>query len=258
MPEAQTFVYADGRQVMLPATWTALDGQTREIAVVQVRSALAGTPDSLAEMVQHYYSPSRNFAGALLDQLEPNPADDIVAADLLAVGMLSMKIEPAQARSLLLGGSRRRTDVLALLRAIPFGLPITSLDSQDPAVHRALGHMWDLQNTLRSLMDDQIPGSNTWVFAAKLCARKRPYLFPVRDRVVCRYLAGGASLKRGHGPGNFSIDLQLFAYLMSLEDIAKQLAELRRVLQERGYVLDPSDLRLLDVVLWVTASQLGR
>lgn len=252
------FVYADGRQVMLPATWTPLEGQTRETAVGQVRSALAGTPDSLADRVQHYYSPSRNFAGALLHQLEPNPTEDIVAAGLLAVGMLSMKIQPAQARALLLTSGRKRTDVLTLLRAIPFGLPITSLDSQDPVVNNALGHMWDLQDTLRSLMDDQISGSNTWVFAAKLCARKRPYLFPVRDRVVCRYLAAGARLKRGQGPGNFSIDLQLFAYLMSLEDIAKQLAELRCALHERSYFPDPSDLRLLDVVLWVTASQQDR
>lgn len=252
--EPDTFEYADGRQVVVPDTWLPLEEPVRQTAVAQARAALLGTPVEVADRIQHYYDPGRNFAGALLTQVEPNPPDDLVAADLLAVSTLSMRIEPTQVRELLLPTSRRRVHVISLLRTIPFGLPITSLDLPDAAVRNAVDHMWELQDALRSLMADQVEDTNTWVFAAKMCARKRPYLFPVRDRVVCRYLAGGATLRRGRGFGNFSIDVQAFAYLLSLDDIARQLKEVRRVLASRRYVLDPSDLRLLDVVLWTAAS----
>lgn len=257
MDGSRKFQYKDGRQVDLPATWLPLDEDTRDVAVRQALQALAGDPEAVADRIQHYYDPGRDYAGALLTQLEPNPTDDVVAADLLAVGMLSMKIKPTQVRELLFAPSRRRTHVLELLRTIPYGLPITSLDIQDPAVRTALDHMWDLYAVFRSLMADQNEDTNAWVFAAKLCARKRPYLFPVRDRVVCRYLADGANLKQNRGPGNFSIDMQIFAYLMSMREVAGPLSQICRVLENRHFVIDSSDLRLLDVILWTWASAGG-
>jgi hypothetical protein len=91
-------------------------------------------------------------------------------------------------------------------------------------------------------------GGNAWVFASKMCARKRPYLAPVRDNVVCELLNGGP-LRRG-GIGTLSVDLQVFAYLMTSADLAVRLRNLRAELGRSGTTLEGSDLRLLDVVLW--------
>lgn len=130
-------------------------------------------------------------------------------------------------------------------------MSIAALDSPtnaDGAVLEALYYAYDAVRTSNG------GASNTWVFAAKLMARKRPYLAPVRDRVVCTYLNGGAALKRT-GLGNFSTDLQVFAYLMTVPAVQHRLSELREILEgKHGVRLERSDLRLLDVVLWTRAT----
>ena len=40
----------------------------------------------------------------------------------------------------------------------------------------------------QALSADTVKNPNAWVTASKLCARKRPDLFPVRDKEVCDYL----------------------------------------------------------------------
>jgi Family of unknown function (DUF6308) len=63
-----------------------------------------------------------------------------------------------------------------------------------------------------ALSRSEVHDKNAWVTASKLCARKRPDLFPVRDRIVCEYLG---LLKNG----NYQVDWQVFRYLISQRDV---------------------------------------
>lgn len=97
--------------------------------------------------------------------------------------------------------------------------------------------------------------SNHWVFAAKLCARKRPNLFPVRDSQVCGYLSGWKALGAGTGRlGRFSNDIQVFAYLMTHDLIEGKLAQLREAAAKARLRIDEEPLRLLDALLWTKAT----
>lgn len=114
--------------------------------------------------------------------------------------------------------------------------------------------MYELQSTFRGLLSG---GSQRWVTAAKLCARKRPRLFPVRDNLVCEYLSGGRPLKTGDGwPGDFSIDIQVYGYLMTHPKVIAGLSWVRDELETgRAIRVDDEDLRLLDSALWMAASR---
>ena len=100
--------------------------------------------------------------------------------------------------------------------------------------------------------------SKKWVFASKLCARKLPHLMPVRDNVVCEYLAGKPLSSRG-GMSHFEVDLQVFAFLMSDPQVRAQLKELQSRLRQRYRVaVDPVPLlRVLDVALWMAGRDAG-
>ncbi|MFC4785225.1 DUF6308 family protein [Nocardioides sp. MAHUQ-72] len=241
--------YAAGRTYPLPAGWRTVEPRVLEVALERTLLALDG--DAL-ERLAAYYRPEGHFAGALVSTIDPNPENEICAADLLAVSMLSIEIPQLTARQLLDVGQPRRV-AHHLLSQIPYGLSITALDTNHPEVATATNAMWDLHNHFRTLLSTEDRDSNRWVFAAKLCARKRPWLFPVRDNLVCTYLAEDHKLRTGRGLGQFDVDLQVFAFLMSGPRVAHRLAELRAELQARGYQLDETDLRLLDVALWTAA-----
>lgn len=217
-------------------------------------SAATGPAKSPLERLRVYYDPNGNYAGALMSTIEPNPHDELTAADLFAVTTMSMTIPALAARRLLDPNDERRRIIQRRLSEIPFGLPITSLDSVDPQVAAAKNAMWDLHNEIRTVMAPETSDSNRWVFAAKLCARKRPYLFPVRDNQVCAFLAKDRKLRRGVGMSQFDNDLQIFGYLMSSEPIKAELASLRETLERDGLRVDDTDLRLLDVVLWTASN----
>ena len=120
---------------------------------------------------------------------------------------------------------------------------------------RILQAMDGLQTELRSIPK---PSSNKWVFAAKLAARKRPELFPVRDNVVCRYLAGVHTLQRGH-IGSFRIDIQVFAFVMSDSGVRAALNSHRYMLRKLygPRINAVPDLRLLDSSLWMAGVGAG-
>ncbi len=92
--------------------------------------------------------------------------------------------------------------------------------------------------------------ANRWVFAAKVCARKRPDLFPLRDRLVCTYLAGSHDL-RSSALGPFRTDVQVFASLMSDPAVREAIAGHRTELGDAAARVP--DLRLLDAALWLAA-----
>jgi hypothetical protein len=242
------FTYPDGqRSFTLPPEWQPLDPRVRDLATERALEAL-GEDGLVIDRLRRYYDPAGQYAGNLLSELGANPDTEITPDDLLAVGMLSMKIRPSQVRALTGHGSELRKVAHTHLTSVKANVPITALDVDADDVATTRRHMWDLYDTFRTAGG----AKNRWVFAAKLCARKRPHLFPVRDNEVCRYLAGGAELTR-EGMGQFSNDMQVFAWLMGLPAVDGRLRELRAELSASGLEVDRSDLRLLDTALWTAA-----
>jgi Family of unknown function (DUF6308) len=73
----------------------------------------------------------------------------------------------------------------------------------------------------RALSADNVRNPNAWVTASKLCARKRPELFPVRDKEVCDYL--GLTPSR-----NYQVDWQVFQSLISDPDVIAAIDAVRK------------------------------
>lgn len=173
--------YADGGSFDLPSEWIPLD-QALLIAALERAKEAVDSEDALDRLAR-FYDRGSEYAGTSFLDVKPNIPGSIDAADLYAVSRLSITVTNLQGRRLL-----DDLDVVPtterLLDAIDSDLTIRDLTSN------ALSAMWDLQHHLRSLLASDTRQSNYWVFAAKLCARKRPKLFPVRDSVVCRYLSG--------------------------------------------------------------------
>ena len=252
-------VYGDGREFELPSGWTRLDDGLRQQALTRAMEAFGGPsavsnsqiPVAVSDRVAAFYDPDSNYSGALFEMVEPNETWSVEAADLWAVSTLSMKVPPLTGRRLLTPGPSR-SNVARYLHLLPPTLPITELTP------RVLETMWDLYDCFRSIMASAEQTSNWWVFAAKLSARKRPLLFPVRDSLVCGYLSqwrplGGRSAQLGW----MSQDMQVFAYLMTSPTLRQALTDLREELSRSRVAahLDWSDLRLLDAVLWTAAKR---
>lgn len=234
---------SDVRHYNLPIGWAPADESLLNDALERALSAWDGTEE---ERVRTYYDPASDYAGGLLTEIPETDPGQVDAADLFAVTTLSMRIHPKVARALTIENSATRQAITRALNpaVIPTGLPITALD-QAPGDAGAM--LATLQTAYLEFRSARTAQGNAWVFASKMCARKRPYLAPVRDNVVCRLLNGGA-LKSG-GIGTFSVDLQVFAYVMSSADVTGRLGALRADLGS-GTAVEASDLRLLDVVLW--------
>ena len=89
--------------------------------------------------------------------------------------------------------------------------------------------------------------SNPWVTASKICARKRPHLFPVRDNVVLDFLGL---------PKTYPVDWPAFQALVSdRESLIALTGHVRGLRGKEG--VDVGDelhlLRHLDVALWMHA-----
>jgi hypothetical protein len=222
-----------------------------QTARTQTLAALAG--EAAIDRLARYYDRERSYAGTAFLDAEPNHPDRVEASDLYAVTTLSIKLDARQGR-LLLDDSAVRADVSRQLSNIDPTLPITDLEHGEGGAAKTLQRMYELHRRFRTLLEGD---SNRWVFAAKLCARKRPRLFPVRDNLVCEYLASGRPLKSGDGwPGDFSVDIQLYANLATTREVRSGLSRLWAELTgKRGVRLDAADLRLLDSALWMAANQ---
>lgn len=244
--------YGDGRTYDLPSNWEAISDEVAATAVRQTIAAL-GSDDALAN-VSRYYDRSSSYCGTLFLDVEPNISDRVEAADLYAVTTLSIELDARQGR-LLLEDADVRAGVRRQLSGLAVDLPITDLEHGEGGSAETLARMYELHARFRDLL----PGASTrWVTAAKLCARKRPLLFPVRDNLVCTYLGDGRQLRSGDGwPGDFSVDIQVYAYLMTHTEIRNALGELRVKLEDSKIRVD-DNLRLLDSALWMAASRASR
>lgn len=198
-----------------------------------------------------YYDRGSAYSGTLFLDIEPNRPDAIEASDLYAVTTLSMTLDARHGR-LLLDPGTVRDGVRSDLRGLDPSLPIQYLDIAPLGSAETLQRMWDLHFRLRRLLGET---RNWWVFAAKLSARKRPSLFPVRDHLVCQYLSDGRPLCRDSGwPGDFSVDMQVYAYLMSHQAVRGALGDLSARLTDNAVRADDVQLRLLDSALWTAAA----
>jgi hypothetical protein len=103
--------------------------------------------------------------------------------------------------------------------------------------------MRQLYNRVKSTL-----GSDPWVTASKLYARKRPALFPVRDKLVRDLL----DLTRHT---NYEVDWQIFRAIMADSDITSALRDLAEKARDGAVHLDTYPLRWLDVFLWVDARE---
>ncbi|MGO4956696.1 DUF6308 family protein [Luteococcus sp. Sow4_B9] len=212
--------------------WTPNDAVNAR-AVVRARRAVS-SPDAPEDLAR-YYAVDGNYAGATFTTLEGNDPHRITPADLLAITTLSVSVSPR--------GIRR-------------------FESNDGADFlRNLDEQWDLgdedaeahaesMGALYSFVKERLEG-NKWVTASKICARKRPKLFPVRDTVVSQYL--GLTMQANE-------DWPAFAAIMRDKETLDALAQAVAGAQRPGVDLGEETpmLRHLDVVLWMAGLREGR
>lgn len=216
--------------------------QTLNYALERTREALRG--DEVIGRVEKYYTIDSNYAGSLyLGIPDPDPSV-ITAADLLAVSTLNIEIPARGVRRFLLepGGADAVTEALG-------ALPEKSLVETDDADLRLMETFYRaVKRSLTRAETERTSGA--WVTASKIVARKRPHLFPVRDRQVTTLL--GTRERK-----DYFTDWIVFRHLMNdvsvtrdLERIADALAGLP---ERDAYLFESEPLRLLDVALWTFA-----
>lgn len=202
------------------------------------------TPELLAD----FYNPEGNYAGATFTQLEPRECNRITATDLLATGTLSVTTPPRAVRRFL-----EEKDTASELSRLLELLPEVRLEETSAKDFAAMCEFYDLVKESLAKAGTKFP--NAWVTASKIAARKRPELFPVRDRKVCGLL-GIQKL------GDRAKDWYVFRELMLDPKVRGLLDELparvQAVAGESPLRLEPAPLRLLDAALWRFAGGGGR
>lgn len=205
---------------------------------LSVAREVTSSEDQAVHQLERYYRVESNFAGATFANLEPNDPHRITATDLLATTMLSVDIPPVAVRRLTGETSiaARATELLGMLEP--------QLDITDGEAHVvAMSELYELVKS--SLHKVTHATSNAWVTASKICARKRPHLFPVRDNDVMKVLG----LK-----GSYPDDWPVFSALMADEELTSRMDDLvAQVVTKQGVDVGDKNMRLkhLDVLLWM-------
>jgi hypothetical protein len=141
------------------------------------------TDPGLGNTVAAYFDPDNGFAGMTFSTVGSNPRDEIIAADLLAVSLLSIDWQPGVVRMLL--GSHA-APVSRLLAEVRDDIDLWEASGEDLA---PVDELWQTLNAMPGV------GAAT---AAKLLARKRPRLCASTDRAAVQaagvpvHLAGQA------------------------------------------------------------------
>jgi len=227
----------------LPPGWEPASTDVLERTVeLALRALQTSGPTPVQERFAAYYAVLGNYAGASFLDVAPNEASAFTAADLFAVSLLSVEVGPQAARRIL-----GETEPAATLRRRLAEYHLPSNATLQTANEQTLLAMAGLHLDVKKVLAPvKAARSNAWVTASKLCARKRPQLFPVRDRVICKYLGLGS---------NYEVDWQAFRHLLRQPEVtsAIQAAVNATDLDESNVVLDSIPLRLLDVALWTYA-----
>lgn len=231
----------DPRFTTVPHEWEAPGREAVAGALGAVEAALSDP--RAVEYLARYYSRERNFAGATFLALGPASPWDICAADLLALTLLSVEAPPYSVRKLL-EPSAERNHVLRLLSEDR--LPVDAeLAMADDDTLKAMAELHEAFKMYLSPAHSQ--AKNPWVTASKLCARKRPDLFPVRDSVVCNALGLGR---------NYQVDWQVFRGLIQDAKVRDRIDALVDAASREGADIGHPNRRLrhLDVLLWMKAT----
>ncbi|WP_420176622.1 DUF6308 family protein [Luteococcus sp. OSA5] len=212
--------------------WTPNDAVNAR-AVERARRAV-NSADAVEDLAR-YYAVEGNYAGATFTGLEGNDPLRITPADLLAITTLSVSVSPRGIRRFEANAGAE------FLRDLDNKWELGGRDAEAHA---------DATGAFYTFVKEQLEG-NKWVTASKICARKRPKLFPVRDNVVCNYLELTMQANE---------DWPAFAAIMRDNETVDALAQAVAAAQRPG--VDMGDgipmLRHLDVVLWMAGLREGR
>ncbi len=174
----------------------------------------------------------------------------MTSGDLLALTLLRDRAEPQSVRRLLeTTATNREVRHLLTEEVLPLDADLVVADDA------TLMAMADLHDACkRALSLTTVAESNPWVTASKLCARKRPDLFPVRDSVVCDLLELSGRKQ------NYQVDWQVYRRIIQDDDVRTPLDFVVQEAAQRDRVNigHPNRrLRHLDVALWMHARRRG-
>jgi len=181
------------------------------------------TDPGLGNTVAAYFDPDNGFAGMTFSTVGSNPRDEIIAADLLAVSLLSIDWQPGVVRMLL--GSHA-APVSRLLAEVRDDIDLWEASDEDLA---PVDELWQTLNAMPGV------GAAT---AAKLLARKRPRLCASTDRAAVQ-AAGVPVHLAGQAVRSLLQDAAARADIEALRPPAAAEASL---------------LRILDVAIWARHS----
>lgn len=184
-------------------------GTTRAAPLVE--RALAMTRKALrdraraADLLSAYYTVDSDLPGATFTELLPNDPYSFGVADLLATVVLGSEIPPIAVM--------RLTEPGPIASAL-HGLLVDPALAVDLVLERATPETWEVMRGLHQEVSLALaPRSRELgdrsLTASRLCARKRPGLFPVTDPLVSDYLGLGRS-------GDCTVEWQVYR-LFALE-----------------------------------------
>lgn len=230
-----------------------LPGAVVELALKRTLDAFE-TQTPPTERVKAFYSTNRKsgYAGSMFTRLETDPWQ-VEAGDLWATSLLSVQV-PAQYGQRLLFDGKVRERTAELLRALDPALELGRLSADEAAVEipRAI----ELYQHFR---EQRRPRSRVWVMPAKLAARKRPHLLPVRDNLVFLYLEGFPKPHTRTRLRQVRADIWLMWFLLRNREVDDHLTKVIETGEtEKDVELDTSRLRILDTVLWTHARTAAR
>jgi hypothetical protein len=185
--------------------------------------------DEAVDNLSAFYDPQRNFAGTTFDDLSTVDPHAIGPSDLLAITLMDVSVQPAAVRRLLEPGTTRDLISGALHQVRP---GVTLADADTATLDAAAAFYQEVKQALRG---------NKWVTASKICARKRPALIPVRDRVVVAHLRLPNQ--------DFREDWTLIRALMREPEVSEALSTLATKTPTLARSLPA--LRLLDTAVWM-------
>jgi hypothetical protein len=237
----------------VPDSWLRpTDSEVQHALDITMQALSDGSDRPAARRLAAHYNPAGRGAGTTFLELAPIEPGTVTAVDLHALTMLNAP-QTALTTRRLLDDPATRADIDAALGGLD---TTTDLVDADRSTFEAMD---DLARLVHRACQDPLVAtrSNPWVSTAKLCARKRPRLFPVRDRVVCEGLGLQGTPHRRLGERQ--VDWQVFAHLMSHHDVASRIEQLaKEVTADFGVRCDAVPLRVLDVALWTWLSPIRR
>lgn len=233
----------------LPDDWPEPSPSLLQRAVETALAALGEHGVGATRRLNDFYDPTGNYAGVSFAEMCPSDPYSIDVADLHAVTLLGgrrsgPKVGPLGTRRLLNDGGYRNA-VQSELRNLE---PTAELDDADTNTLAAMSTTYGA--VMHALRKPNAKKSTPWVTAAKLCARKRPGLFPVRDTQVCELLG---LLGRGMPRGDHRTDFAVFHYLLLHGDVQVAIDDLSNRVAAAGVRPDQYRLRVLDAGLWTYA-----